>query len=649
MNNQIFKDNLFSLLKADTRLWNEWELNQSLLFDLIDKLDEKLIDLLIQNQEMREKFFIKVKDVYVFRLQDFKFFLDENSLDNSYTQFENKIGLKVSNKLFKERDEVVLDFPFKDCVLEWWQSRDEGLDTYFEYDAEKQDYTEQQARRKEIFFNEILAKDEIDRLEEPKALKNWKRFTKDGEVAVWEMKRDDEWTIKENLIIKGNNLLALHSLKKEFAGKVKLIYIDPPYNTGSDSFKYNDNFNHSTWLTFMKNRLEIGKELLRNDGTIFISIDDDESHYLKLLCDWIFWRENFVANLIWEKKFSPQNDAKWFSDNHDHILVYAKNKDVWRPYLLARTAEMDARYTNPDSDLRWVWTSSDFSVKTYSKEYDYPITTPSGKVVLPSAWRCWWTSKENFMNLVKDNRIWFWKNNEWIPRIKRFLTEVQDWIVPLTIWKHWEVWHNQEAKQELKVFGFEYAFDTPKPERLLQRIIEISTQEDDIILDFFAGSGTTGAVGHKMKRQYILIEQMDYITDLPEARLIKVIEWEQGGVSKAVNWQGGGGFVYFELAEWNEEAKKVIQSANSLWELEKFFGTMYERYFLNYNIKIREFRESILSDEKFRALPLERQKNIFLKMLDLNQMYVNFTEREDKKYWLSEEDIRLSEEFYKNK
>src|SRR3989339_525199 len=264
----IFKNKLYALLKKDSRLWDEEkkEINETLLKDLIDRLDEKLIELLLGDKETMGMFFIKIKDVFVLKINDLKFFIDENKLDNSYTQYQNKIGLRVSNKLLSERDDVVLDWPFKDCVLEG------GM-------------TKEDEKRNEIFFNEILARDEIDRLEDPKALVNWKRHTKKGEEKVKEIKRDKDGIIKENLIIKGNNLLALHSLKKQFQGKVKLIYIDPPYNTGSDSFGYNDNFNHSSWLTFMKNRLEVAKKLLRDDGVIFVQCDDHEQAYLKVLMD----------------------------------------------------------------------------------------------------------------------------------------------------------------------------------------------------------------------------------------------------------------------------------------------------------------------------------------------------------------------------
>jgi len=281
------KQLIFKVLKADERLWNEdkTELNQTLLLDLVENIDEKVIDLLLQEKDLKEKFFVKIKDVYVFKTNDFRFFMEENKVDNSYTAYKNRIGLTDGKKFLKDTNDIVLDFPYKDCILEGGQSTEEGLDTYFEYDEKTKQYEEKKAKRKEIFFNQVLAHDEIDRLFDPKALVNWKRYTKDGEEKVKEIKRDEDGTIKENMIIKGNNLLALHSLKKQFAGKVKLIYIDPPYNTGNDSFKYNDNFNHSIWLTFMKNRLEVARELLRDDGVIFVQCDDNEQAYLKVLMD----------------------------------------------------------------------------------------------------------------------------------------------------------------------------------------------------------------------------------------------------------------------------------------------------------------------------------------------------------------------------
>jgi adenine-specific DNA-methyltransferase len=328
-----------------------------------------------------------------------QFLEQKNYLNDSYTQFKNKVGLTIDGKYLKQRNEVALVWPFKDCVLEGGQSREED-------------------NREEIFFNEILAQDEITQLLEPKVLTNAKRIDKDGEKPLDKFNRNEEGTITDNLIIKGNNLLALHSLKEEFAGKVKLIYIDPPYNTGKDGFNYNDSFNHSSWLTFMKNRLEIAKELLTKDGSIWMNIDDREAHYLKVLGDDIFGRDNFIANIIWQKKFAPQNDAKYFSDTHDHILIFGKSKNDFKINYLERGKKAVERYKNPDNDVRGPWSSSDLTVKTYSAAYDYPITTPSGKVVNPPKSRCWRTSKENFDKLIEDNRIWFGEDGGNVPRLQ---------------------------------------------------------------------------------------------------------------------------------------------------------------------------------------------------------------------------------------
>ena len=352
-----------------------------------------------------------------------------------------------------------------------------------------------------------------------------------------------------NMLIYGDNLLALKALEQDFAGEIKCACIDPPYNTGNAFEHYDDGLEHSIWLSLMKPRIEIIHKLLRNDGTLWIFIDDDESHYLKVLCDEIFGRKNFVNNVIWEKKFSPQNDAKWLSDSHDHILVYAKNKDIWRPNLLPRTAEMDSRYKNPDNDPRGLWTSSDLSVKTYTPNTDYPITLPSGRVVNPTESRCWSVSKEKFQELVEDNRIWFGESGNNMPRLKRFLSEVQEGSVSKTIWYRTEVGDNQEAKKEIKAFDSENVFTTPKPERLIQRILTLATNQGDWVLDSFGGSGTTGAVAHKMERKWIMVELGEHCHTHCLPRLRKVVDGtDQGGISKAVNWQGGGGFKYYYLA-----------------------------------------------------------------------------------------------------
>lgn len=352
-----------------------------------------------------------------------------------------------------------------------------------------------------------------------------------------------------NMLIHGDNLLALKALEENYTGAVKCIYIDPPYNTGSAFEHYNDNLEHSIWLSLIKERLIILYNLLSPDGSMWISLDDTEQAYCKVLCDEIFGRNNFVSNVIWEKKYSPQNDAKWFSDSHDFILVYAKNKDYWRPNLLPRTDEMNSRYKNPDNDTRGVWKSSDFSVKTYNPSCDYPITLPSGRIVIPPESRCWGTSKENFEALIRDNRIWFGKDGNSVPSVKKFLSEVKQGATAMTIWKYTEVGHNQDAKKEIKAFGFDSVFDTPKPERLIERILTLGSNPGDLVLDSFLGSGTTAAVAQKMGRRYIGVElgQHAYTHCYPRLKMV-TDGTDQGGISKAQNWKGGNGFKFYELA-----------------------------------------------------------------------------------------------------
>ena len=617
---QNLLEELKKLLEQDERLVVEGKLLKNKIIESALKLDVDLIRLLLKSETIKTHFFQGVDGVLVFdKIKFQKFVSNKAFLPDSYTSFKNKIGLVTENEEYlSESKEVVLAWPYKECVLEG------GM----EKENEKRD---------EIFYNEILAPDEIDRLLAPKVLTNFKRVDKNGEHKVQEIKGND------NLIIRGNNLLALHSLQKRFAGKVKLIYIDPPYNTGNDSFKYNDNFNHSSWLTFMKSRLRIAKELLSRDGSLWINIDDNESHYLKILCDEIFGRENFLINFIWQKKYSPSNDAKWFSDNHDHILVFAKNKELFKPNLLPRTDEMNNRYSNPDNDKRGDWKPGGFSVKTYTKDYDYPIKIPSGKIVNPPKGSCWQTSEANYKKMLADKRIWFGANGAAKPQIKQFLSEVQQGVVAKSIWLYDEVGHNQISRSEIiKLFG-EYVFTTPKPEKLIKRIIELSTKGDDIVLDFFLGSGTTTAVAHKIKRRYIGIDQMDYIENVIVERMKKVINGEQGGISKSVNWQGGGDFIYCELMKLNEKYIDKIKKAKTTKQLLDIWNTMKEKAFLSYKVDIKQFDENV---NEFEELDLENQKKFLIECLDKNQLYINLSEIDDTEYEISKEDKELNKQFY---
>ena len=382
----------------------------------------------------------------------------------------------------------------------------------------------------------------------------------DPEQSYHAAQRQSENDIFDNRLIFGDNLLALKALEQEFSGKVKCIFIDPPYNTGSAFRHYDDGVEHSLWLSLMRDRLELLRTLLAADGSLWITIDDNECHYLKVLCDEVFGRANFVANVIWQKKFSPQANAVWLSDSHDHILVYASNKALWRPNLLERTAEADARYANPDTDYRGPWTSGDFTIsltggqrgaqfaRTGESANVYEIVTPSGRKLLPTKGRCWGASKERFQQLVKDNRIWFGAKGSNVPRIKRFLSEVQEGIVCMTVWLRSEVGDNQDAKREVAVFNRTDIFATPKPERLSRRILHLASNPGDLVLDSFAGSGTTGAVAHKMGRRWIMVELGEHCYTHCIPRLTKVIDGEDdGGITKSVNWKGGGGFRYYRL------------------------------------------------------------------------------------------------------
>jgi len=618
-------NNLKLLLQKDDRLVSEGELLKNKIIELALNLDRGLLKLLLSDKKMEKVFFDDIEGVLVFDKDRFvRFVSNKQFLPDSYTTFKNRIGLTIENEYLSRTKEVVLSWPYKDCVLEG------GM-------------TKEDQKRDEIFWNNILAPDEISRLLDPKVFTHAKKIDKNGSHGLDKFRTDENGNIKENLIIKGNNLLALYSLKERFASKVKLIYIDPPYNQEGSTF-YNDSFKHSSWLVFMKNRLEIARALLCDEGSIWINIDDTEAHYLKVLCDEIFGRENFVANVVWQKKYSPQNDAKYFSDSHDHILVFAKRKENWKPNLLPRTKEMDARYKNPDNDPRGDWKTSDLSAKRITPKDIYEIVTPSGRKVMPPKGRSWAVSREKFQELLDDNRIWFGEDGNSIPQLKRFLSGVQEGIVPMTIWLYKEVGHNQEARQNLKrIFGGQAIFDTPKPERLLKRIIEIGTNTDDIILDFFAGSGTAGAVALQMKRQFIIVEQMEYTKSVTVERIKKVFSGENGGISKSVNWKGGGDFVFLELMKWNENFIEKIKKSKTKEDLKKLWEMMKKEAFLSYKVDIAVFDKNA---KDFADLSIEDKKRFLLECLDKNHLYVNYSEIDDEDYEVSEEDKKLNREFY---
>lgn len=351
-----------------------------------------------------------------------------------------------------------------------------------------------------------------------------------------------------NMLIQGDNLEALKALLPYYAGQVKCIFIDPPYNTKSAFEHYDDNLEHAQWLSMMYPRMVLLRELLAEDGSIWITLDDNEAHYFKVMCDEVLGRRNFVANVIWRKNYSPKSSARHFSVDHDNLLVYAKNSDNWVPNLMPRTAEQDKAYKNPDNDPRGVWKTSDLSARNSYSLGIYPVETPSGRTIPgPPAGRYWSISKAKLAELDADNRIWWGKDGSSAPSLKRFLTDVKQGRVPQTYWHYDEAGHTQDAKKEIVALFGDDVFGTPKPEKLMKLILEVGSSPGDLVLDSFLGSGTTAAVAHKMDRRWIGIEMGEHARTHCQPRLMKVIDGEQGGISEAIGWQGGGGFRFYQL------------------------------------------------------------------------------------------------------
>lgn len=689
-----FNLHITQLLKADSRLVDEEnDIQINILRDLVNNLDSQLIELLIADDKVREKFFIKVKDVYIFKQNDFIFYLDSKVLDGSYTQYANRIGLASGGKFLTDSTDYVLDFPYKDCVLEGGQSTEEGNDVYFEYDADANDYVEKTAKRKEIFYNNIIAKDEIDRLLEPKAFQKVVRYDANGGTIPTSFTRDaalnrqrglPEDTITDNLIIKGNNLLALHSLEKEFKGKVKLIYIDPPFNTGSDDFKYNDSFNHSTWLTFMKNRVQVAKNLLCEEGVLCIHVGNEEASYTQVILDDIFKRENYLNHITMSTNAASgfkATSAKIFS-TANHIYLYAKNVSNCNLNKIFVEKEYDDNYKyfllNPhDHFSKWKYTTiieqiannknyddvkmlkSNFSNQELTllieefaelnKERVFRTAAVGGGALQKRRLTIEKSKLEKGVVMQHPNEDvdrFYILNGEQIVFWSNTYKEIDGKNVAASTIT--DVWTDigftgiaSEGGVKLK--------NGKKPEHLLKRIIQLGSNENDIIIDFHLGSGTTAAVAHKLNRQYIGIEQIDNQIKLSKNRLRKVVNGDKSGISKLVNWQGGGSFIYAELAKNNETAKERIAACNSLEDLLQLFEELNTRYFLDYNVRIKDFKENVVKEEVFINLSLARQKELFKRMLDNNQLYVNLSEVEDARYKLSEDAIRLTKDFYQIK
>lgn len=651
------------LKKEPNYVTDSGELKKWVVINKAQNYDAELIGLLLDDKELKAKFFLDIKGVLVFNQSLFVQFLEQkNYLNDSYTAYKNKVGLNIDGKYLKQRNEVSLVWPFKDCVLEGGQSREED-------------------KREEIFFNETLAQDEITQLLEPKVLTNAKRYNKKGDKPLDKFNRNENGIITDNLIIKGNNLLALHSLKEEFAGQVKLIYIDPPYNTGSDAFKYNDSFNQSTWLTFMKNRLQAALTLLSEKGAIYVHIDHHQLGYLNVLLDEVFGKENKVQ-VIAIKTASPAGFKTVNPgpiDVTEYILFYTKNKSKFefkKGYVPVSYNANYNLYLDKDDDVsKWKFTplkekvisDAGFASEAEAKKKygdlwssiikvmieDYAYKNASNVVSVRDPHKPTDKLKElmskskneekvieyqredgSTMYLYKGGALAFYSNKMQELDGKMEVTEL------LTdFWNHisWAGIAN-EGGVKLK--------NGKKPEKLIKQIIELATNENDIVLDYHLGSGTTTAVAHKLNRQYIGLEQLNYGDNDSVTRMKNVINGDATGISKAVNWKGGGEFVYLELKKYNQTFVEQIEAAKDTKAILKIWEEMKAKSFLNYNVDIQKQEAHI---EEFKELTLAEQKQHLVELLDKNQLYVNLSSLNDKDFAVTAEEKKVTQDFYQLK
>lgn len=640
--NQAFETAIQQALREVVESFDEQYVAEGLLkkgaiITDLDNYKPELVEKILTNAILNEAFTEDIAGATILKINDIIQMLEVDEYwSNSYTRYTNKIGLFTNNRYLDEVTDVVLNFPYKDGILKAGMTKD---------DVSRED-------AEESFLNEIVAREEIDVLLDEKIFKNAKKYDKNGSSPVSEIKDTD------NLIIKGNNLLALHSLKKRFSGKIKTVFIDPPYyflkTKPTDTFTYNSNFSLSSWLTFLKNRLSIAYQLLSYDGLLFLSMSDEGTHYLKVMMDEIFGIENFIADVTWEARSSVSSDGL-FSMNSNHILVYAKNKDAIdkNDFRLALDIET---FKYDDNDERGPYRLEPFDAPKVRKNLQYKITNPNtGDVYIPPKGRHWRTTKENYERLLADNRIRFGANGTSKPQLKAYYSEVKMagkgkasssiWTIqPNSItWRETNT-NTSATKHQQELFG-EEVFTNPKPEELIKRVLELSTNEGDLVLDFFMGSGTTAAVAHKMNRQYIGIEQMDYIETVSIERLKKVIDGEQGGISQDVAWSGDGSFIYAELMDKNATFIDAVLNSKHSDELKAIFDDMKATLDFDFRVDLQEVDQSIW-DEDF-----EMQKKILVKIIDKNQLYHNYSEIDDEtiKSQLSQSDYDFNKSFYGEK
>lgn len=640
---QNLLNDLAELLKTDERLVTEGQLVKNKIIELALQTDANLLKILLQNETIKAHFFTDVDGgILVFdKIKFMRFVANKQFLPDSYTAYKNKVGLikegdYLDNYITKQND-VVLAWPYKDTVLQGGQTKEDD-------------------RRNEVFWNETLAPDQIDRLLYPKVLTNWKKFDKDGEQHTLE-----NFTGRENLIIKGNNLLALHSLKQRYRNKVKLIYIDPPYNTGNDGFNYNDTFNHSTWLTFMKNRLIVAKELLKKDGAIFVSIDDNEQAYVKLLMDEVFGRENFVANIVAQTNPRGRTLDKYLAKTFEYLIVYTKDVNQISLFEVPKSEKALKEYNKEDENGKYRLLelrnrNPMFNRENRPKMY-FPIyvNPETGNVSLTQNINfseealplnskeedgCWTWGKEKAekeINLLVGKKV---STGTWRVFRKDYIPEGGATTKEKTLWIDKSINH-ENGKEELgRIFG-KTPFSFPKSVDLIKKCLRIGTQSknNDIVLDFFAGSGTTAQAVMELNREdkgnrkYILCEQLDYTLSIPVERIRRIRKDEET-------------FIYCELMQYNQKYINQIMQAENTETLLSIWEDMRENAFLNYLFNSKRFDENI---EAFKQLELEAQKKFLFELLDKNQLYLNYGEMEDQNFTVSEADKGLNHQFYKTR
>ena len=617
-------------------------LKRNAVIEDLDNYDKDIMTAILKDDLLHETYTSKIADVEIFEINKFVDMLRYKEYwEDSFTKYNNKIGLTVGGRYIDDSSDVVLDFPYKDCVLKAGMTKE---DVEHSGDAD------------EPFLNETLAKPEIDELLEPKIFVNTTKYDQNGRVSASSISNDD------NLVIKGNNLIALHSLKLRYKNKIKMIYIDVPYyfkkRTSEDSFKYNSNFPLSTWLTFMKSRLEIAKDLLKPHGSIWINISDDGMHYLKVLADSVFNADKFLGTIP-RKTRNGKSDVPFnLSQDFDWLLVYTNGSE--KSNVVGRTVER--KYFITDDFPGRPWRTADLTKQTTTKERpnsDFTMVNPrTGKEYPVNPKRSWAVTKDTFDEWYKNGGIGFPDDYEFMSGEKPFRRVFKDedekkkksyvstdFLVKLVDKSTKGEFINKYGNDQITELFNRDSFDYAKPEQLLKSIIEVTTNKNDIVLDFFMGSATTQAVAMKMHRRFIGIEQMDYIHTVSVPRLQKVIDGEQGGISKDVNWQGGGTFIYAELMEKNQGYLKDIQNAKDMDELMSIYSRMKQNSDIDFRVDLDKFEASLKDGE----LPsLSDRKKELIRIIDKNQLYYNYSDIDDANVrdLISDSDYKFNKSFY---